>query len=103
MKMQMSRYTRQLFLFLVLAVASLGVSGLAHAGAGKGDDSSVPARKKGATVSADGNQLKAATNAGAALRKSKGKGRSTTQDDRLAAAKRNAARKAAAKVKGRQP
>jgi hypothetical protein len=48
------------------------------------------------------NQLNQDQNATAALRKSKGLRRNTTMDERKAAAKRNAARKAAAhqKVKG---
>ena len=52
--------------------------------------------------SAGQNQLSEDQNATAALRKSKGLRRNTTMDERKAAAKRNAARKAAAhqKVKG---
>ena len=90
---------QSLRLFLALAVATLGLSGLAFAGT----DTDQPAALK-KEYSAKVNQLKEASNASAALRKSKGLGRSTTGDDRTAAAQRNAARKAAAaKLKGGQP
>jgi hypothetical protein len=104
MTKQLSTVTRTLPLVLVLFAAIMGMGGLARAGAWAGTAQSGSAGAEKVPALAAGNELKAATNAGAALRKSKGGQRSTTQDDRLAAAKRNAARKAAAsKVTGRQP
>jgi hypothetical protein len=106
MNTQSSLYTHRLRLFVVLVAATLGLAGLAYAETtpGTSGDPPVASKAKGAKSSAHGNQLKEATNASAALRKTKGLGRSTTGDDRLAAAKRNAARKAAAaKAHGRQP
>lgn len=101
MNKRWSSISRSVLLFLVLMMATLGVSGIACAESkGRGNPD-----QPGANVdSAKGNQLKSAANAGAALRKSQGLGRTTTHDDRLAAAKRNAARKAAAaKAAGRLP
>jgi hypothetical protein len=101
MNKRLSSISRSVLLFLVLMLATLGVSGIACAESKGRGNSDLPGA--GAEPS-KGNQLKAAANAGAALRKSQGLGRSTTNDDRLAAARRNAARKAAAaKVKGRLP
>ena len=51
------------------------------------------------TAPAEQNSLKDAGNQAAALRKSKGKMRSTTNDDRWAAAKRHSSRHAAAVAK----
>jgi hypothetical protein len=99
-------YAHRLGLLVVLVAGTLGLSGLACAGTTAGANSELPvaAHAEGAKSSAHRNQLKEATNASAALRKTKGLGRTTTQDDRLAAAKRNAARKAAAaKAHGRLP
>jgi hypothetical protein len=106
MNTQISLFNHRLRLFVALVAGTLGLSGLAYAGTTAGAGSELPAvaHAEGAKSSAHRNQLKEATNASAALRKSKGLGRSTTGDDRLAAAKRNAARKAAAaKAHGRQP
>jgi hypothetical protein len=106
MNTQISWHTHRLLLFVVLVAGTLGLSALAYAGTTEGASGDLPvaAKAEGAKSSAHRNQLKEATNASAALRKSKGLGRTTTQDDRLAAAKRNAARKAAAaKAHGRQP
>ena len=90
--------SRRLRPFLMVAIATLAMGNLAWAGA-DGASNAGPE-----TYSAKGNQLKEATNASAALRKKQGLGRTTTQDDRIAAARRNAERKAAAaKVKGRLP
>jgi hypothetical protein len=94
-------FPRSVLLFLVLLMATLGVNGIACAESKGRGNPDLPGAN---TESSKGNQLKSATNAGAALRKSQGLGRTTTHDDRLAAARRNAARKAAAaKAAGRLP
>jgi hypothetical protein len=94
------------FLLLVLAVAIMGTSGITYAENRVRESRDLHEVAKTVAVKnpVKGNELKAATNAGAALRKSKGLGRTTTNDDRRAAAQRNAARKAAAaKAQGRLP
>lgn len=90
--------SRRIRTFLIAAVAILGISGLAFA------ESKTGIRKVHTAPSATEpgtTTLKDAMNASAAARKSAGKMRGVTGDQRLAAAQRNAARKAAhAKMTG---
>ena len=91
MNTQRYSFMLKVLLLLVLTMAILGVSGIAYAG-GRAEATRPGANAEPAT--ANGNQLKAATDASAEARKAKGLGRTTTPDDRRAAARRTAERKA---------
>jgi len=91
MRERMSSFTGSLRLLLMTVLAVMGLSCLVYAGAAPGTGAGQPGQ---AASTPDGGQLNDAANASGDLRKSQGLMRGTTHNDRKAAARRTAERKA---------